>query len=354
MAIRIHWRFWERGRGDCAAVEPLLSLLADDMASAAEARRAEAHLQDCADCRRALQWMQATRQVIVARPVAAPPPELRARIARAIAELEAARSPAVVPARPAHRPRALRPALAYGLSFALLAVLGGDVIWNAQKHTQIAVGPVPRHITVAGNVPPVHIGLPKVHSQRTHALVADRHTPSPRPLVHHHAASAAVPDLTASRDIGRTTTPSPLTSLKAAPRLRPARHGASHATTLLASTVPAVSPRLPHVKPLRPEPSAAHDGVKVARLPSPAPLPGVPAPTVRVLPPTVTPDQPRVASLSSPSINDTLRGIALSFQRRAALTSRAVAANSRTVARTVAFDSTDSSGTVPFVRGPVR
>ena len=88
----MNWRFWNwpdgSGGDGCAAIEPLLSLYSDGMASSAEARRIEAHLKDCPDCRQALSWMQATRRVIAARPAEPPPADLRARIARAIAEAD--------------------------------------------------------------------------------------------------------------------------------------------------------------------------------------------------------------------------------------------------------------------------
>ena len=140
----MNWRFWDRtggaGGDGCTAIEPLLSLYTDGMASPAEARRVEAHLKDCDGCRQALGWMQATRRVIAARPAVPPPVDLRSRIARAIAEADGVPAP-VRRALPARRPLTLRPALAYGLSFALLAALSGSLFWNAGCPTATAVHP---------------------------------------------------------------------------------------------------------------------------------------------------------------------------------------------------------------------
>lgn len=118
------WRFWLRqnpSQSDtCASLEPLLSLYSDSMASAGETRRVESHLSACEDCRRALSWMQATHHVISKRPAALPPVDLRARIARAIAEVE----PSPVSIRPVSRPVALRPAFLTAAVVAALAAFG--------------------------------------------------------------------------------------------------------------------------------------------------------------------------------------------------------------------------------------
>jgi hypothetical protein len=360
MAKRIHWRFWERGRTGCAAIEPLLSLYADQMASPTEARRVEAHLHDCADCRRALQWMQATRQVIVSRPVAAPPPELRARIARAIAELEAAKAPAP----PARRPLTLRPALAYGASFALLAAVAGGIIWDAGNHpTVVAVGPKSNPPVVIGTEPahgPASLPLP-VKGPRTvtpsSPRIAHKDLRPSLPVVHRRAAAPlAAPDLMASVGGGANPVPPRLSLVKTTPHLKPTHRASPIPGPLLAKMPPSVASPLPRLKPVYVHAAPVpHEDVHVAERPAPATLPNAPVPDVRVQTPVVTTDEGRPALVAaSPSVNDTLSHIAVSFQQGARLTTRSFAANSRTVADNFAVATADSSGTANITEGPVR
>ena len=212
----MNWRFWDRtGKecGDgCAAIEPLLSLYSDGMASPAEARRAEAHLEDCADCQQSLRWMQTTHQVIAARPVMPPPADLRARIARAIAEAEAAKAPAVkapvvrTPVRPVRRPLMLRPALAYGLSVAVLVAIGGGVVWKSNQPVHMArgIGPTTPSTVVpnADSTGKLHPSVNRVvsHSDQTmrtaertvpkdHTAGGAHHTP-----VLHHSTVNNIPE----------------------------------------------------------------------------------------------------------------------------------------------------------------
>lgn len=114
---------------NCSHIRPLLSLMSDGMASAKEAKEAEAHLQTCADCRQSLLWIDATRQVIALRPVALPPADMRARIARAIAASAETSVPAVPIAMPTvRRTFTLRPAYAAAASVALAGVFLGHYL----------------------------------------------------------------------------------------------------------------------------------------------------------------------------------------------------------------------------------
>ena len=194
----MNWRFWSRTGGagcdSCTAIEPLLSLYSDGMAAPSEVRRVEAHLADCDGCRQSLGWMRATRQVIAARPAVPPPVDLRARIARAIAEADGV-APAPVRVR---RPPILRPALAYGLSFALLAALSGSLFWNAdhQPLTTVAhVHPTQLPVAVATNPGDTLPQLrPGVHLQAR---------PTPAPVV------ATVPNEPGGPDVINSTVPVP-------------------------------------------------------------------------------------------------------------------------------------------------
>jgi hypothetical protein len=344
MATRIDWRFWEHKKDNCAAIEPLLSLFADDMASEAEARRVTAHLPSCERCRHSLQWMQATRQVIVSRPVVAPPADLCARISRAIAESESPR----VPVRPASRLLTLRPALGYGFSVALLVALGGGVLWN-EAHQPLVPHQVPRSV-VATSQSPAHQSLsPAVLPKRVQSVppqasvVANRSNPSPAPmLAHHSVVTHEHPDLTAMADTKTQMTPAKVTFVLNAPRPVAVHHMVTAPSeTLLARTHPMTLPAL-RVKILRPSP-APQENTQVANLPPP-----VAPPSVHVLPPTVTPDQVHVASLTaSPSLNDTLHSIAVSFNK-AKITGSSFVANHNTIADNVATATADSSATAPI------
>ena len=125
------WPFWTRiGLGqpdDCETIDPLLSLYADGMAASDESRRVETHLLDCADCRESLQWMRATQHALSARPVVAPPVNLQARIAAALAASSAAPLPKSFRIRPV-RTFARKPALAAAASLSILGLVGYSLL----------------------------------------------------------------------------------------------------------------------------------------------------------------------------------------------------------------------------------
>ena len=158
------------------------------------------------------------------------------------------------------------------------------------------------------------------------------------------------PDLTtASADTERGPTPPRISPLRAAPRPATARHVLTPPQgALLASRVPSFASRPLRVKPV---PSAM--APQVASRPAPQALPDVPGPSVRVLTPAVTPDETRTA-VYTPSLNGTLRGVAVALQHKATLTGRTFTANSRTVAANFTLATADSSGTANITEGPVR
>ncbi len=138
----MNWHFRLRNRplppspdqDNCAHIRPLLSLMSDGMASAKEAREAEAHLQTCGDCRQALLWINATRQAIVARPVVLPPADMRARIACAIAASAETAVPAVPIAMPSvRRVFTLRPAYAAAASVAVAGAFLGHYLLTSGR-----------------------------------------------------------------------------------------------------------------------------------------------------------------------------------------------------------------------------
>jgi hypothetical protein len=156
----MNWRFWLRQDSSqpdtCASIEPLLSLFSDGMASPPEARRVESHLDECPECRRALEWMEATRLVIAKRPAAVPPADLRMRIAQAIAA-EAAANTAF---RPKPRSFVIRPAFAVAASMALVAVFG-ITYERTLKPNPITIAPPHESIVKVPNSPaPVPIANP--------------------------------------------------------------------------------------------------------------------------------------------------------------------------------------------------
>jgi len=148
------WLFWTHTRtaqpDDCASLAPLLSLYADGMASSDEARHVAEHLPGCAACRQSLLWTQATRRALAARPIMPPPPDLRARIAEAIAASSAA--PAAL--RPV-RSFALRPAFAAAASLSVLGLLSYGLLHAPPPHG----GAVPVVTVTPG--PPVVATLPR-------------------------------------------------------------------------------------------------------------------------------------------------------------------------------------------------
>ena len=126
----------------CRAIEPLLPLYADGAALPDEVRQVESHLPGCADCRAALSWLKATHAALAARPVAVPPPDLHARIARAIAaSSDAPASLRPVPALRPARAFSLRPAYAAAAS---LAALGIAVLSYPLWHAPSVVPSSPR------------------------------------------------------------------------------------------------------------------------------------------------------------------------------------------------------------------
>jgi hypothetical protein len=141
----MNWPFWSLSRPaqllSCESIEPLLSLYADGMASAEETRLVKAHLPDCADCRDALSWMQATHRTLAARPVIVPPADLHSRIAEAIA----ASSAAPISLRPARSFR-LVPAYAAAASLTVLGVLSYS-LWHSPP--EVALRPATKPMPLA-------------------------------------------------------------------------------------------------------------------------------------------------------------------------------------------------------------
>ena len=146
------WPFWTplAQPDDCETIDPLLSLYADGMASAEEAKRVETHLPACADCRESLEWMQATQRILSARPVMSPPPGLRARIAEAIAASSDTPVQTAFNLRPA-RVFALRPALAAAASLSILGLVSYSLLHTPHSSSHL---PTTSQTTVA-IVPPV-------------------------------------------------------------------------------------------------------------------------------------------------------------------------------------------------------
>ena len=170
----MNWRFWEPGKqpssDSCEVVAPMLSLYADQMASRSEASRVESHMAECRSCRDNYQWMQATRTALSARPAAVPPPDLRARVARAIAAQTLA--PSFVTLRPVRRSFVLRPAFAAALSVALFGAVA--LTYSTLTSRLAPVAPTPRVASA---------GLPTHHTATQH--VAAQVKP------HHHTVLAA-------------------------------------------------------------------------------------------------------------------------------------------------------------------
>lgn len=143
---------------DCGTIDPLLSLYADGLASAEEARRVEGHLPGCAACRESLAWMQATQRALALRPVVSPPADLHARIASAIAASSAA--PVSVSTK-GRRAFALRPAYAAAASLTAL----GIVVSYGLLHTQAPPANIPSAViapVIVAAVPHVSSSAPVV------------------------------------------------------------------------------------------------------------------------------------------------------------------------------------------------
>lgn len=114
-----------RGTGQapftCDRVNPLLSLYTDGMTSPTERDSIAAHLASCARCREQSECLRAIQQIILTRPVALPPSDLRQRIAQAIA--------AETQPVPAFR----RTGLALGLAYSIAAVLLSGIVLRVSR-----------------------------------------------------------------------------------------------------------------------------------------------------------------------------------------------------------------------------
>jgi len=175
------WIFWNRTQpatsDSCGTIDPLLSLYADGMASAEEARRVETHLPGCAACHASLVWTQATQRAIASRPVVSPPADLRARIASAIAASSAAPVPVSLTAR---RVFALRPAYAAAAS---LTILGVAVSYGL-LHQSSFVAVHPAKLPQVAVAPPINPPVPVVKTMtgpavKSHVLRRPAATPKP-------------------------------------------------------------------------------------------------------------------------------------------------------------------------------
>lgn len=195
----MNWRFWTAKKGSdadtCADIEPLLSLDVDGMAAPEERRRIHSHLLDCEACRKAQRWIAATQTVLGARPLVAPPANMRARIAQALAA-----APAIPVARqPVRRPLLLRPATALAFSVVLAgAFVGHAYLTGTSSHpagpqppTVIAVLPPPTAPLVPSTVPFV-TALPSTHRHPIATI---------KPPVKHNDKIAFVPTETAPTEI---------------------------------------------------------------------------------------------------------------------------------------------------------
>ena len=165
---------------DCAAIEPLLPLYADGMASPEESRRVDAHLPGCGGCRETLAWMQATHRALAARPIALPPPDLHSRIAEAIAASSAA--PSLRPARSF----TLRPAYAAAASLTVLGIALSYSLWH-----------IPSSVVIPHTVPPVVASVPVVKTQAVSLLPKS-------PVKMHRLAATTLPAKTATTLPART------------------------------------------------------------------------------------------------------------------------------------------------------
>lgn len=305
------WPFWTRTQpttpDDCHTIDPLLSLYADDMASAEEVRRVEAHLPGCAVCREALAWMQATRRALAARPVVSPPADLRARIAGAIAASSAAPLPVSIGALPA-RAFALRPAYAAAAS---LTALGAVISYGLLHHpSQVAVHPVK---------PPMVAVVPSIKPSTPLTLPTPA-GPNAMPRATHHGAvspkpARSNPDLVAVKPQDepqpvRVKKPAeivPLTKLATAspPIVSPVkRHPALAHKPVLPKPSPAmmatlkapVRPFEPHTLPVvKPEDKKPETVVATTR-----PVPTASTPALVEKRPIVTQDPPTRVAVASP------------------------------------------------------
>lgn len=294
----MNWRFWTTetasGPDACADIELLLSLDADGMAALQERQRIESHLATCASCRKAQAWIAATQKVMVARPTAAPPADMRARIAQALAAAPAAPTAPVVAPPVRRRPLLLRPAVGLAFSVALAgAIVGRSYLIGHSPHP-------------AGTKPPITVAvLPPIQS------VAPITVAPPAPVIHKHPAPAAVPTRMKPAKIEDKVAFAP-TPTEPAPhierhKLAPKAAPAPKQPTLHPAIHPQTAPDKMAKGPVKP-----HGNVKVAtihlpsvsdtlKLPAHQPEPEkthlpVPPPEIRVAtlptPPAPEPDKP--------------------------------------------------------------
>lgn len=241
IVFRMNWQFWLHNRPlppadpleNCAHVRPLLSLMSDGMASAKEAKEAQAHLQACADCRQALLWIEATRQAIALRPVVLPPADMRARIACAIAASAETAVPAVPVAMPsARRTFAVRPAYAAAASVAIAGAFLGHYLLMAGS--PVAAPPV--HTASSGQPQTTHSAPPQLGNVTTQ--------PRKSPQV-----AAAVPPGNGDQANPAHGLPMPLSHAGEAPSVLRTNLSHSPASRLIAVLPPRSTPHAAQTKP---------------------------------------------------------------------------------------------------------
>lgn len=272
----------------CDTILPLLSLQADGMASADESRRVELHLKACDDCRRAQSWMQATHLAIAERPLVAPPPDLRARIAQAVA---AQAAPVVFTTR---RPLVLRPAFAVAASLALAAAWVGHSLLTT--HTAApTVEPTPV-ANVPHPTPPTVV--PPVRSVTVPPRVALK--PAPAALPHVSVKSTERVATTKGSEPARVLVPETALPVPA-PRPVARPKNTPHDRLTAKSQSPAV------IVPAKPQPHpAAHESKSDHLAVVPKPVPSVTTPDVTPAPavspeaaPAVVAVQPQTPTVST-------------------------------------------------------
>ena len=245
----MNWNFWTRTQptdpDDCAAIDPLLSLYADGMASAEEARCVEAHLPACESCRASLAWMRATRFALASRPVALPPADLRARIASAIAA-----SSDVPVSFNTRRAFAVRPAYAAAASVALLGFVGYGLLHHPQP---AAVHPAPPPLVAA-----------KPSADTTAPVIKTVPGPGIKPHITSHPAPAArhtrLDSALVAQNHPHEALPAPVvvrTHIQAKPETRVA---ADAAPVMAAEKAHPVMTRKPAPRKFRPEMLATNKG----------------------------------------------------------------------------------------------
>lgn len=232
------WQFWRRKKPEqidsCATIEAVLSLYGDGMASPTEIRQVEAHLAECDNCRRSLEWIEATRLVIAKRPAVEPPANLRLRIAQAIAEAEHAKTPLRIP----RRPLLLRPAYMAGAVAASVLIVG----YFVANHVAVPdIGPS----TVNGprSVPPVSVGSPSISDNQVARAI------KPKPVVPStNSESRSKPQAL----VAKTTAPrlAHIVSVKPHHTMLADRSGAatSASATAIVHPAPSVAVTRPHVQ----------------------------------------------------------------------------------------------------------